>query len=610
MRRWTLRLAFDALGGAALLACGCVTHDLNAVDADGRVRADVVPPGVRRLHAESPLSIAAGMDPSRAVLDEANDSGNSLVPPLFTRRERRGSSIVEQAAGTVPLPEPTSAFIRPAGQEVDTAAPLDRPASQGAIVRSYEEQRVAEGETLPIPPDPNESLSGASSRRQASAPPATPGFARISAEAAVVPVDLSTALSMTAGQNPQVAFARERVEEAMAQVSAAEALWLPSIRVGGNYNKHEGRIQDVAGRVFETSRVASFGGLGARGVGAGSPTIPGLAMQFAMADAVFQPKIAERRSQALDRSAKATLNDELLETALAYLDLLDALQSQAIASETVQHSEELARLTADFARAGEGTEADANRAATNLATQRNRRTGSDAAVVTASARLAQQIRLNPACLLAPSEANVAPVCLVDTRQPVKDLIATGLGNRPELAANRHFVDEAIERLKREKYSIWLPSVLVGMDYGGMGGGFNNEIVNSGERFDFDAVAYWEVRNLGFGEKAARDQARSRVDQARFRQLEAMDTIAREIVQFHAQAEAATAQIDVARGAVTSAREAYARDLSRIREAQGLPIETLQSLLALDAAQREYLRATIEHNRAQFQLQRALGWPVH
>ena len=564
MRRWTLRLAFDALGGAALLACGCVTHDLNAVDADGRVRADVVPPGVRRLHAESPLSIAAGMDPSRAVLDEANDSGNSLVPPLFTRRERRGSSIVEQAAGTVPLPEPTSAFIRPAGQEVDTAAPLDRPASQGAIVRSYEEQRVAEGETLPIPPDPNESLSGASSRRQASAPPATPGFARISAEAAVVPVDLSTALSMTAGQNPQVAFARERVEEAMAQVSAAEALWLPSIRVGGNYNKHEGRIQDVAGRVFETSRVASFGGLGARGVGAGSPTIPGLAMQFAMADAVFQPKIAERRSQALDRSAKATLNDELLETALAYLDLLDALQSQAIASETVQHSEELARLTADFARAGEGTEADANRAATNLATQRNRRTGSDAAVVTASARLAQQIRLNPACLLAPSEANVAPVCLVDTRQPVKDLIATGLGNRPELAANRHFVDEAIERLKREKYSIWLPSVLVGMDYGGMGGGFNNEIVNSGERFDFDAVAYWEVRNLGFGEKAARDQARSRVDQARFRQLEAMDTIAREIVQFHAQAEAATAQIDVARGAVTSAREAYARDLSRIR----------------------------------------------
>ncbi|MCC7422417.1 MAG: TolC family protein [Planctomycetaceae bacterium] len=610
MRRWTLRLAFDALGGAALLACGCVTHDLNAVDADGRVRADVVPPGVRRLHAESPLSIAAGMDPSRAVLDEANDSGDSLVPPLFTRRERRGSSLVEQAAGTAPLPEPTSAFIRPAGQEVDTAAPLDRPASQGAIVISYEEQRVAEGETLPIPPDPNESLSGAPSRRQASAPPATPGFARISAEAAVVPVDLSTALSMTAGQNPQVAFARERVEEAMAQVSAAEALWLPSIRVGGNYNKHEGRIQDVAGRVFETSRVASFGGLGARGVGAGSPTIPGLAMQFAMADAVFQPKIAERRSQALDRSAKATLNDELLETALAYLDLLDALQSQAIASETVQHSEELARLTADFARAGEGTEADANRAATNLATQRNRRTGSDAAVVTASARLAQQIRLNPACLLAPSEANVAPVCLVDTRQPVKDLIATGLGNRPELAANRHFVDEAIERLKREKYSIWLPSVLVGMDYGGMGGGFNNEIVNSGERFDFDAVAYWEVRNLGFGEKAARDQARSRVDQARFRQLEAMDTIVREIVQFHAQAEAATAQIDVARGAVTSAREAYARDLSRIREAQGLPIETLQSLLALDAAQREYLRATIEHNRAQFQLQRALGWPVH
>lgn len=609
MGRGRLRLALGALGGASLLACGCVTHDLSAVDTDGRLRADVVPPGVRRLHDESPLKLAAGMDRSRSALDDDSDSSDAPVPPLLTRRGRGNASHVERAAGTASLSEPAFARIRQAGEERAGETLPETTEPGRSLGRPTQGDRNTKGEPLPLPPDPDENPASPPNRKQETSAPASPGFARITIEATVVPVDLSTALSMTAGQNPQVAFARERVDEAMAQVAAAEALWLPSIRVGGNYNKHDGRIQDVAGRVFETSRVGSFGGLGARGVGAGSPTIPGLAMQFAMADAVFQPKIAERRSQALDRSAKATLNDELLETAIAYLDLLDALQAQAIASETVQHSEELAKLTAEFARTGEGTEADSNRAATSLATQRNRLTGSDAAVVTASARLAQQIRLNPACLLAPSEANVAPVCLVDTRQPVKDLIATGLGNRPELAANRLFVDEAIQRLKREKYSVWLPSVLVGTDYGGMGGGFNNEIVNSGERFDFDAVAYWEVRSLGFGEKAARDQARSRVDQARFRQLEAMDNIAREVVQFHAQAEAANLQIDVARSAVTSARDAYTRDLNRIRNGQGLPIETLQSLLALDSAQREYLRATIEHNRAQFQLQRALGWPV-
>lgn len=609
MRRWKLKLALGALGGAASLACGCVTHDLNAIDPDGRIKAEVVPAGVRRLHDESPLSVAAGMDPTRAVPGEEGDANDAPMPPLLTQRRRGFPSRVERAAGTASLTDPAFTRVRQAGEQISGDAPPEVPEIKRPLERLAQQERTVEGNPLPLPPDPEDDLGKAPRRKRGASEPASVGFARMSLEATVVPVDLSTALSMTAGQNPQVAFSRARVDESRAQVATAEALWLPSIRVGGNYNKHDGRIQDVAGRVFETSRVGSFGGLGARGVGAGSPTVSGLAMQFAMSDAVFQPKIAERRSQALDRSAKATLNDELLETAIAYLDLLDALQTQAIASETVQHSEELARLTSDFAKAGEGTEADANRAATNLATRRNRLTGSDAAVVTASARLAQQIRLNPACLLAPSEANVTPVCLVETRQPVKDLIATGLGNRPELAANRLFVEEAIQRLKREKYSVWLPSVLVGMDYGGMGGGFNNEIVNSGERFDFDAVAYWEVRNLGFGEKAARNQAQSRVDQARFRQLEAMDNIAREIVQFHAQAEAATAQIEVAREAVTSAREAYARDLNRIRNGQGLPIETLQSLLALDAAQREYLRATIENNRAQFQLQRALGWPV-
>lgn len=609
MRRGRLRLALGALGGASLLACGCITHDLNAVDQDGHVNAEVVPRGIRRLHDDSPLSVAAGMNPSRSAREQADDADDAPMPPLLTQRRRGGPSRVERAAGSASLTDAAFARVRQAGEQTSGEGSSDEPERRRPPESPNKRQQPVEGEPLPLPPDPDENLAKPRRRSRDASEPASLGFARISMEATVVPVDLSTALSMTAGQNPQVAFARARVDESMAQLASAEALWLPSIRVGGNYNKHDGRIQDVAGKVFETSRVGSYGGLGARGVGAGSPTVPGLAMQFAMADAVFQPKIAERRSQALDRSAKATLNDELLETALAYLDLLDALQTQAIASETVQHSEELARLTADFARAGEGTEADANRAATNLATQRNRLTGSDAAVVTASARLAQQIRLNPACLLAPSEANVTPVCLVDTQQPVKDLIATGLGNRPELAANRLFVEEAIQRLKREKYSVWLPSVLVGMDYGAMGGGFNNEIVNSGERFDFDAVAYWEVRNLGFGEKAVRDQAQSRVDQARFRQLEAMDNIAREVVQFHAQAEAAAAQIEVARGAVTSARDAYTRDLNRIQNGQGLPIETLQSLLALDAAQREYLRATIAHNRAQFQLQRALGWPV-
>ncbi len=52
-----------------------------------------------------------------------------------------------------------------------------------------------------------------------------------------------------------------------------------------------------------------------------------------------------------------------------------------------------------------------------------------------------------------------------------------------------------------------------------------------------------------------------------------------------------------------------RNLRRVHDLQGLPIETLQSIQALDQARREYLRALVDYNTAQFRLQRALGWPV-
>ena len=62
-------------------------------------------------------------------------------------------------------------------------------------------------------------------------------------------------------------------------------------------------------------------------------------------------------------------------------------------------------------------------------------------------------------------------------------------------------------------------------------------------------------------------------------------------------------------AIESAENSYRRNLDRIRNAQGLPIEVLQSIQALDAARREYLRSVVDYNEAQFRLYRALGWPI-
>ena len=118
--------------------------------------------------------------------------------------------------------------------------------------------------------------------------------------------------------------------------------------------------------------------------------------------------------------------------------------------------------------------------------------------------------------------------------PINDLVATGLSNRPELARTGSLSRPRCERLRRERYAPLMPSVLLGVSQGWNGGGVGGNLENFGDRFDGDAVAWWELRNLGFGEQAAREVARSQVAQARAQEIRMMDQVASEVVQAHAQ----------------------------------------------------------------------------
>jgi outer membrane protein TolC len=422
-------------------------------------------------------------------------------------------------------------------------------------------------------------------------------------------IDLSTALMLTAGRSPQVAFANARIEESRAQLDRAEVLWLPSLRAGANYNKHEGRIQDVAGNVFETSRGSFYSGFGANAVGAGSPAVPGVLAQFHVTDAVFQPRIALQTTQARNAGARAVINDSLLATSLAYVELLRASQNHAVADEAMQQAQELERVTREFATAGQGLTSDHDRARAEFAMRKNERQRADEAVQVASARLAQQVRWEYAQLLQPAESHLHAMTMVDTKTPAQNLVSIGLSNRPEIAESRHLVCEAVERLNRERYAPLIPSVLLGVSYGGLSGGLGGNLQNSGDRLDADAVAYWELRQLGFGEQAARQEASARIVQTRTRQIALMDEIAREIVESHVQAQSRWLQIQSAKDAVSAAQDSFDRNWDRIENGQGLPIEVLQSIQALTNAQREYTRAIADYNVAQFTLHRSLGWPV-
>lgn len=422
-------------------------------------------------------------------------------------------------------------------------------------------------------------------------------------------VSLASILQQAESQNPNLSFARERINEAYARVDRADALWVSSLRAGINFNHHEGAIQDVAGTVFNTSRGSLYGGLGAGAVGASSPAVPGIIAQFHLTDAIFQPRIAEHQAASRQFGAAAVRNDILRDASVAYLELVRAEHALAIATEAQENTTKLAAITEKYASAGQGLESDRERMQAELALRDGQLAARQETVLTASAQLAQILHASPTIVLTSNEPSVEPIELMRPDGPVEGLVALGLTRRPELCEQRHLVSEAVERLNRESYAPLIPSVLLGMSYGGLGGGLGGAITNTDDRWDADAMAYWELRNIGLGDRAAQREMSSAARQAQFREVAILDRIAREVTEAHAKVIKRKQRIEIAKKGVIAAEKSYSLNLKRIENAQGLPIETLQAIQALATARQNYLDAVVDFNVAQIELCRATGWTI-
>lgn len=493
------------------------------------------------------------------------------------------------------------------------ASPVTQDATLTVEGRTYRVQLVEETNDDPVQRfqltavDSNDLPAPAPTPLELNLPSQVNPSERLPADA--LQLNLPTALSMVGGEHPAVGFAQWRVQEAYAQLDRANVLWLPSLQTGFSFNRHDGNLQASDGSIIDANRNSFQYGLGAGAVGAGTTPRPGIVAQFHLADAIFQPEIAEKTAWARGHAANGVVNQQLLNVSVAYLELLDAEQDLRIVEESQTRTSELSKLTGDFAATGQGLQADADRLETELRLVENRRAAGRERVEVASARLSQALSIDAGRRIVPLDPTVVPIELVSLTTDKGTLISTGLANRPELKEAQALVAAACDQYKRQKYAPFVPSVLLGFSTGGFGGGQGNNLANVDGRYDFDALLTWEVRNLGFGEGAARRETEARIQQAKFEKVRLLDQVAREVAEAHSQVIHRAERITITQRAIQSAEDSYERNLSRIRDGQGLPLEVLQSVRALEDARRAYLKAVVEYNEAQFRLQWALGWPV-
>ena len=429
------------------------------------------------------------------------------------------------------------------------------------------------------------------------------------------PIDLPTALRLAGVSNPEILLARARIIEADAQRQYAAAQFLPNINVGTNFDHHQGPVQDSSGELIKVNRDSLYVGLGAGAVGAGTVTVPGVFWAANVSDVWYNHLVTRQVVRQRQFESEAVRNDVLLRVASAYMELLRANARQAIAMQIRDDAGEVARVTANFAKTGQGRKADADRAATELEQRKSEVIQAQSEIELASARLCQLLSLNPSERLAPMESHAVPSSLVPEPIPLPELLAIALMQRPELRERQAAIRAALLELRHMKMLPFSPQVLLGYSAGSFGGG-SNLVADAGQprfgdfnnREDVDVVMYWSLRNLGVGNVALIRSARSQLRQSELRAVETLDRVRAEVASAKARIEARLAQIDTNEKAIQSSQTAFKQDLDRTRNNIGLPIEVLDSLRLLGRSRLAYLDAIVDYNRAQFELYVALGQP--
>jgi outer membrane protein TolC len=435
------------------------------------------------------------------------------------------------------------------------------------------------------------------------------------------PIDLAGALRLAGARDVDIATARQRVFQAVADLEQARALWLPSIFIGPTWYRADGHIQDITGKVITADRSSLFlggtaalaNGFPAPSPGTGYPPLNGLSSVLRISDAIFEPLAAKRVAVASQAGLQATANNMLLAATEAYFNLQLAAGALAIAREATGNAELLSRITEAYARTGQGLEADHRRALAELRGRQRSIRGAVGQFKVASALLIRQLVLDPHVVLAPVEPAEAVVRLVPDDIPLECLIAEGLQHRPELAQAQEIVRATLLRLKQAKLRPFVPSLAVTYAGGGFGGGPNGFFGNFGSRGDAAASLFWELHNLGFTDLAIVHRRRAENATANIDIVRVQAQVAADVVAAYEARAAAALQMEEARQAVTEGVESLELNFTSIRRGAGLPgatrpIEVLQPIQALAQARLEYLDAVLAYNRAQFRLVRALGQP--
>jgi len=427
-----------------------------------------------------------------------------------------------------------------------------------------------------------------------------------------LPINLATALRLADARPILIALARAAVETEYGLYQQARVLWLPTVNVGVDYQRHDGGEQnELTGQLIIGTRNQFTAGVGAAAV-------------FALTDAIYAPLAERQLLNARNIDVQTAKNDSLLAVAQAYFDVQQARGILVGTLDSVAKGRELARRIGALG-IGLAPAIEVQRVRAFVFNLEQQVETARQNWRTSSATLTRVLRLDPAALVGPLEPPHLRVTLISPKEPLDPLIEVGLTNRPELESQQAVVQATLIRLKQERMRPLIPSIVLQSNAtpdeslgAGVVGSGTHSLNSWAGRNDWDAQVVWQFKNLGFGNRGLITQRRGEQQQALLQLFQTQDQVAADVRQAHAAVQASAVRVRQAEAELKAAAEDYEGNLKglsqTIRAGELLvlvvrPQEAVAALQFLQQAYIDYYTSANDYNRAQFQLFRALGYPA-
>jgi outer membrane protein TolC len=494
-------------------------------------------------------------------------------------------------------------------REAEETAPPPRPLTEAPSARGTDVVPPAP----PGCPSPGQFLQGPLVSEGQAPPQLKPGQVQPGDQA--MPINLPTALQLADARPILIAAAQASLRIAVAQLQRTQVLWLPNVTAGGTWYRHDGGGTGNSGIEFIVGRDQYM-------IGAGP------FLDWTFVDLIFLPRQARDQAAARRFDVQTARNDALRTVAEAYFNVQQARGRMAGAQDAAEKARNLAEriralskdLTSPF---------EIDRALTTLADIEREMLLRYQEWRVASADLTRELRLNPTIVAAPLEPPHLQVTLISPKEAVDELVPIGLLNRPELASQQALVRWALERIRQERLRPLMPSLIIapnavpGAPFGTlMTGVFASDVNGKPEpwvgRFDSLTMGTWELRNLGFGNRALVQERQAERQRELVELFRIQDRVAAEVVQAHARVQSAVLRIGKAETEVKEAQTTFAGNLKAISETTRFgdrlilvnrPLEAVVALQQLIRAYNNYYVSVADYNKAQFQLFWALGYPA-